>query len=129
MALYIILSCGRFRFLVEAARVLQVWREGEDPGDDTRALPRISLRHELDLDPLPESAPRVHLMISAADVPAAILETDAVIRLLDAGPADFESLPALLAPVRRLFDAVLARTVDEWQLLRLRPDLVLEGLT
>jgi chemotaxis signal transduction protein len=114
--------------------VLETWTEGEGadrppaegPGQPWQGttLPLVCLRRTLGLAPLPASARRVKLVLAGTDA-RAVVEADAIAGLVEAAEDEFQPLPPLLAPAAHLFDGVLGRPVDGWQLLRLAPDRAL----
>lgn len=143
MKTYVQVAAGPFELLVDAAMVHEV--AGRTAGADAgvagvwwewrgQTLPVVGGRRLLGLADATGGGPAAGLVLESGgvgtdggDALLAVLEVDAVRRLLRLDEARFAALPPLPAPVRRLFDGLYLDPDTRTVAYRLRPDLDLSA--
>lgn len=137
MKTYVQVAAGPFELLIDAAVVHEVTgRAGEAAGGVAgawwewrgRTLPVVGGRRLLGLAPAAGGGSVAGLVLETAGGTdggdtLAVLEVDAVRRLLRLDEARFAALPPMPAAVRRLFDGLYLDPDSRTAVYRLRPDL------
>lgn len=125
MSLYLQITVGAGRYLLDAAHVVEI-RPGSRSGDDgvrrqDRAAPVVDLRELFNAAPVAQG----HCILCAqADGGPAALIVDRIDGLAEFGAAEWCPLPPI-GPLGGLIDAVSLRLADDHPLLRLRGERAL----
>ena len=121
MSLYLQAAVGPGRFLLDAARIIEV-RQMADRDEAVRwdgaELPRVDLREVFGSD---TAAAGCCVLVRQASGAAAAVFVDGVEGLVEIGRSEWRPLPPI-GPLGQLIDAVSATPAQDRPMLRLRPE-------
>lgn len=121
MSLYLQAAVGAGRYLLEAARIVEIRPVAEAARRQGEELPRVDLRTLFGAD---ATAPGCCVLVRQAGGETAALFVDRVDGLVDIGQSEWRPLPPV-GPLGQLIDAVATKLTLERPMLRLRGERAL----